>query len=199
MCVIGLNQGGIEVTRACVPAAKAHVGDGQWHQAKLEFDFTRDFAVEGVLIAPRINEAGAVGDGEWLVDDIECVENRVGPRPEIEALHMPEPLMQRGRLAAVVLQVVNNGDSPVPASKCRLKLSEGVELAEGPAEVELAPLPPLASRRWQWKIVARRECDVGIRAQWSAAGFAEGTSVESEYKTACVTGGDLRRACNDVG
>src|ERR1019366_2250915 len=35
MCVIGLNQQGIEVTRVCVPAAKAHVGDGQWHQGKL--------------------------------------------------------------------------------------------------------------------------------------------------------------------
>jgi hypothetical protein len=32
------------------PAAKANVGDGQWHQAKLEFDFTRDSAEEGVLI-----------------------------------------------------------------------------------------------------------------------------------------------------
>ena len=199
MCVIGVNQGGIEVTRVCLPAAKAHVGDGQWHQAKLEFDFTHDFAVEGVLLAPRINETGAVADGEWLVDDIECVENRVGPRPEIEALHMPEPLMQPSRPAAIVMQVVNNGDAPVPASKCRLKLSEGVELAEGPAEVELAPLSPLASRRWQWKIVVRRECDVRILAQWSAAGFAKGTSVESEYKTACVTGGDMRRACTGKG
>ena len=116
VCVIGLNQQGIEVTRVCAPAAKAHVGDGQWHQAKLEFDFTRDFAVQGVLIAPRINETGTVGDGEWLVDDIECVENRAGPRPEIEALHMPEALMQPGRPAAVVIQVVNNGDSPVPGS-----------------------------------------------------------------------------------
>ena len=141
MCVIGFNQGGIEVTRVCLPAAKEHVGDGQWHQAKLEFDFTRDFAVQGSLIAPRINETGAMGDGEWLVDDIECVENRVGPRPEIEALHMPEPLMQPGRPAAVVMQVVNNGDAPVPASKCRLKLSAGVELAEGAAEVESPPCP----------------------------------------------------------
>ena len=63
------------MTRACVPVAKTHVGDGQWHQAKLEFDFTRDFAVESLLIAPRINEVGAVADGEWLVDDIECIEN----------------------------------------------------------------------------------------------------------------------------
>ena len=47
--------------------------------------------------------------------------------------------------------------------------------------------------------MARRECDVRIIAQWSAAGFAEGTSVESEYKTACVAGGDLRRACTGKG
>ncbi|MEI7937421.1 MAG: discoidin domain-containing protein [Verrucomicrobiota bacterium] len=199
VCVIGLNQQGIEVTRVCAPAAKAHVGDGQWHQAKLEFDFTRDFAVESVLIAPRINETGTVGDGEWLVDDIECIENRAGPRPEIEALHMPEPLMQPGRPAAVVIQVINNGDTPVPASRCRLNLSEGVELVEGPAELELAALPPFASQRWQWKIVARRECDVRIIAQWSAAGFAEGTSVQSEYKMACVAGGDLRRVCTGKG
>ena len=199
MCVIGLNHAGIEVTRACVPASKAHVGDGQWHQGKLEFDFTRDFAVEGVLIAPRINEVGAVADGEWLVDDIECIENRVGPRPEIEALHMPEPLMQPGRADGIVLQVVNNGDTPVPASKCRLKLSDGVVLVDGPAEGELSELPPFASRRWQWKIVARRECDVRILGQWSAAGFTAGTSVESEYRTACIDSSDPRRACTGKG
>ena len=199
MCVIGLNQGGTEVTRVCVPAAKADVGDGQWHQAKLEFDFTRDTAVEGVLIAPRINEAGAAADGEWLVDDIECYENRAGPRPEIEALHMPEPLMQPGRPAAVVMQVINTGDTPVPASKCRLGLSEGMTLSDGPSEWELAELPPLASRRMEWQIVARRECEVRILAQWSAAGFAEGTIVQSEYKTACVAGGDQRRACTGKG
>jgi hypothetical protein len=199
VCVIGLNQSGIEVTRVCVPAAKAHVGDEQWHQGKLEFDFTRDPAVGSVLIAPRINETGTVGDGEWLVDDIACVENRAGPRAEIEALHMPEPLMQPGRPAAVVIQVINSGDSPVPASKCRLGLSDGVALADGPSEWELSELPPLASRRMQWKIVAQRESDVRILAQWSAAGFAEGTIVQSEYKTACVAGGDLRRACTDKG
>ena len=66
-------------------------------------------------------------------------------------------------------------------------------------ELDLAALPPLASQRWQWKIVARRECDVRILAQWSAAGFAEGTSVQSEYRTACVAGGDLRRACTGKG
>ena len=199
MCVIGVNQGGIEVTRVCVPAVKAHVGDGQWHQAKLEFDFTRDFAVEGVLIAPRINETGTVGDGEWLVDDIECVENRVGPRPEIEALHMPEPLMQPGRPAAIVLQVVNNGDTAVPASKCRLKLSEGVELAEGPAEVETGPL---ATARLP--AVAMEDCrPAGMRLENSRTvergRVCRGHQRGVGYKTACVAGGDLRRACTGKG
>jgi len=198
MCAIALARGSGELTRVWTAVPEAHVGDGNWHEGKLKFDFTTNMAVDSVLLGPRVNEVGPAGEGEWLVDDIECFEDHVGPRPEIEAIHMPRPIMKVGEPAEIIVQVINNGDAPVPPSECRLVLSEGVTLADGPAEVKLSALEPAASRRMSWKIAAKAEREVTVLAQLSAADFAEGTTVQGEYRTVCTADDDPRRICTGL-
>jgi hypothetical protein len=58
-------------TGCVIPAED--VGDGKWHQAEFEFDFT-DLRAGHSVCAPRINEfTPATGEGELLLDDVEVL------------------------------------------------------------------------------------------------------------------------------
>ena len=73
---IGLaGLGGGEVTRQGLVPPKKHVGDGKWHQGDLNFDFSPK-GVGHALIGIRINEGGAIGNGDWLIDAVEVYFGR---------------------------------------------------------------------------------------------------------------------------
>jgi len=118
-CIIAINQDGIEVSRAQVAVPAEQVGDGEWHEGNLAFDFLNLPAAVGILIAPRLNEQSNPGEGAWLLDDIALYEEKLGQRAEVECLWMPQPVMTPRAPAPVVVQVTNTGDMPVPVSKQR--------------------------------------------------------------------------------
>ncbi len=140
--VIALSPGGKETVRTGWTVPSDHVGDGQWHQGTIDFDFS-SAQNSSILIAPRINELSQVGDGEWLLDDFECIARKIGPRPVLEALYMPDPVLRLGKSAELVTQIANTGDEEVPPSRLRLLLPDGVRInGEPAAELRIDAIAP---------------------------------------------------------
>ena len=165
---IGMNSAGREVNRIGMSVPAEQVGDGQWHEGSVEFVF--EAGVAGIVIGARINEGTSKrAAGEMLVDDFELVEVKIGPKPLVEALFMPQPVMLVGKPADLVAQITNTGDEPVPASKLRLTLPPSVKPASGSVEVDVETLPPLDSKRFTWQIVGSKRDEFDIGVEWAGA------------------------------
>lgn len=191
---IAISSGGVEVGRVGASALAEHVGDGQWHQASFDFDFVGKADVSGVLLAARINEGSPNAEvGEWLIDDFEVVEARLGPRATVEAFYMARPVMVTGRPAEVAAIVASTGDDPLPASKLRLVLPGSVRLASGSVETEIDALQPGDSRRVVWSIVGSKREELSIRLDWRGEGF----EAEKTRRGVCVGKLNMREVCSD--
>ena len=136
--VIPINEEGVERTgspRATFTVPEDHIGDGQWHHARLKYDYTDNPKVKSVHFAARI-----VGTtGELLLDDFQYI-SRVGPVPLIKKLMLEEDTKQPGRSGKVRVLLTNAGDEP--ARDVHLVV-QTAGAAKGPtAELQLPVLAP---------------------------------------------------------
>jgi hypothetical protein len=203
--VVGLNSAGQETARVGATVPQDHVGDGQWHQGKLNFEFGARPGTEKVFVAARINETSSgritEQEGEWLLDDFVCVETLRGPRAEIEAFHQPQPVMVKGEPNELILQVANTGNAPMPLSRLRLRLPAGLTVVSSTPSVEfsMASLGPGESRRFTWQLGCSETGEKKIGVEWSAPGLKEGTMVSRTRKGVCVEPGyDPRSICTGL-
>ena len=144
-----------------------------------------------MLIAPRVNESAATGEGEWLVDDFTIIETLAGPRPVIEALWLSEPILKAGKPVEIVVQLANVGDQPIPGS--RLKLSASVD-NRPIAEVAVELIKPGDSRRYTWPWMCRRVGEVEFKVTWSG----EKPLANWTKRTVCISSERERRnLCSD--
>ncbi len=189
---VAVRAEGGEVTRVGKSVAAEHVGDGKWHAAEFDFDFVTNPTVAGIVLAARVNEGGPNAAGEFAVDDIECTEAKIGPRPSIEALYMPEPIMLVGKPAELAAIVANTGDDALPAGEIRLTLPDGISVAEGEsAQVATPPLASLESRRYTFKLIGAKEFEFDLGIAYSA-----GTEKTNRTRHGvCVDKLDMRRLC----
>ncbi len=108
--VIPVNEEGIERTgspRATFTVPEDHIGDGQWHHARLKYDYTDNPKVKSVHFAARI-----VGTaGELLLDDVQYIA-QVGPVPHIKKVMLEEDPQTPDREARIRVLVANVGDRP---------------------------------------------------------------------------------------
>lgn len=186
MYVIQVNNAGTEIAgRVALKIPNEHVGDGQWHQASVDFDFLSSPLAAGIILAPRINEASASGEGEWLVDDFAVVENSVGPRPQIAALHVSDPVLKPGKAVEVVVQIANTGDQPMPASRLRLHAS-----GDSIAGASVEPMGPGESRRYSWPWTCARTGEVEVKVEWTG----EGLKLERARHSVCAKDGIADRS-----
>jgi hypothetical protein len=156
---------GGEVTRQGFVPPKEHVGDGQWHEASLEFDFTARGA-DYCIIAPRVNEAtAATGDGDWLLDAIEVRVLRVGPQIKLAHLWCDNPLARAGDLIHFSAWVENAGDEDAADVALRLSSSGAIEGGDpvpgragsrGDSVKPIGALPPGSYERVDWVLKAAK-------------------------------------------
>ena len=193
MDVIPVSDSGTEISGGRVQfiVPKAQVGDGQWHEATLAFDFISNSAVTGVIIAPRVNEWTATGAGEWLVDDFTLTETLAGPRPVIEALWLSEPILKLGQPVEIVVQLAAAGDEVIAGS--RMLLSSSVD--DRPiADVAGEALKPGDSRRYTWTWKCNRLGEVEFKVGWSG----EKPLANRTKRTVCIASDRERRSvCSD--
>jgi len=158
---IGLSAPkGAEVTRQGYSPPSEHVGDGKWHEASLEFDFSSQH-ISHCLIAPRINEATAMaGDGEWLIDAVEVYPVQTGSRVRIAHLWSDKPLARAGDAIRFSAWVENTGDESAHDVSLHLRVSEGVKV-----EQPLRRVPELevgSYERVDWVLLAEKPATVLI-------------------------------------
>ncbi len=144
--------------RFAVPAP--HVGDGQWHHARLKYDFTQNPKVRWVQFAVRI-----VGTaGELLVDDVSHVD-RVGPLLRISTIRLEEDGDRPGEACVVRAKIENVGDGDLTGIRASLRLPAG--LTATPAETQIERLASDRATRAVWTVRGsrRQACRVEVLAQ----------------------------------
>ncbi len=162
--VIPMNADPVERTgsqRARLTLPPEHVGDGQWHQGAVKYDFTDNPKVKWVHISPRLRG----GRGEMLLDDIEYVES-IGPYLGLRDLEIAESEKQPGKRATITLKFKNTGDQPLSGGQARLEAPPGLRL-DGAAEQPLPATAPDAEGQVQWTLVGARTkpCTVLVAAK----------------------------------
>lgn len=153
-------------TRAKFAIPTHHVGDGQWHHARLKYDFAGNPKVRWVQFAARI-----VGTaGELLLDDVSYVE-RVGVLVRVSDVRLEEDTARPGELCRVRARIENAGDADVTGLRATLQLPEG--LAASPAEVAIERLAPDRATRAVWTVQGSRRTAGRIEVTARAGGLEE--------------------------
>jgi len=141
---------GTDSPRATFTVPKEHVGDGQWHQGRLKYDFTGDPKARWVHFGARILGTA----GEFLLDDFAYVE-RVGPLLRISRLRLDEDPKRPGERCTISALIENVGDAPAPDTRATLTAPPG--LRASPAELRLGGLAPSGKANASWTVDGRRE------------------------------------------
>ena len=97
-------------TRAKFVVHRSHVGDGQWHEGQLEYDFTNTQA-RYAIIAPRINESVINGSGEWIVDDIRVFE--IEQKIEVISIGPSKPWFRLEENGKLTIRLRNSSTEPI--------------------------------------------------------------------------------------
>ena len=120
-CVIAMDEHGqSEVGRLQYVVPAAHVGDGQWHEGVVEFDFSGSSAARYVHAAPRVNEGGRASRGEILFDDIAVT--RLGARLKVERFGPDKAVARVGEEILFRGSIANIGDESAVSVKATLLL-----------------------------------------------------------------------------
>ncbi|MHB1460179.1 MAG: discoidin domain-containing protein [Armatimonadota bacterium] len=167
-----------------------HIGDKQWHKGTIAFDFLGNSGAAGIIIGFRVNERGIAGDGEWLIDDVECVEEKIGANPVIEAFTIPDLVLHAGRASELIVQIANRGDETISSSTLRLTVPSDIKLAKGGLDIQsrVAALDPGKCLRLTWMIVGQRQANIELSVEWAGQKF----NLTRHKSTACVTSDDPR-------
>ena len=119
-----------------------HVADGQWHHARIRYDYTNNPKVKWVHFAARITGKA----GEMLLDDFSYLE-RTGPILHLRRLRWEEDLHQPGEKAVLSAKLENTGDAPAESVQLVLQAPEGLSLSarigQSPQEKPLHEKSPL--------------------------------------------------------
>jgi len=137
-------------SRVTFTVPEEHVGDGEWHEGRLKYDFTNSSKVKWIQVSPRL----VGGEGELLLDDILYVE-RVGAILE-EKWKLEEDLERPGHRCSALLTLMNRGDEPSIAGECRLVLPSQLKSHQPLSQ----PLPALsADEMWtlHWQLEGKRK------------------------------------------
>lgn len=151
---IPIAADGIERTgepRAAFTVPKDHVGDKQWHHARLKYDFSKSAKVKTVIFAARLEGTS----GELLLDDFSYID-RVGPMLRVGTIRIDEDAKRPGELGTVSALVENTGDEPAKDVRVTLEAPKGLKTT--PIDVRSGDITP------DGRILARWVLE-GVRAQ----------------------------------
>ena len=178
--VIPMSEAPIEGTgskRADFDVPAHHVGDGQWHEGALKYDFTDNPKVKWAHVAVRL--VGAAG--EMLFDDVRWVE-RVGPQIALAKPRLFEVPGSAGEQCMVAVDLLNSGDAPVTHARASLTLPDG--LAAAPEDHAVAQIGLDGEAVLQWTVTGVRKpgVTIGIRANAGALDAATALRLDPELE-----------------
>lgn len=159
-CVIAMGESAIEDTgedRATFKVPQDHVGDGQWHEGRLKFNFSSNPKVRWVQISPRL-----VGDpGEWLLDDVTYVSSIGSSLHGVLAL--AEDVNLPGLSCSLSCKITNVGDSTSSPGQVTLSLPQGLQ-SQDPFEQPVEEIGPDQEKSFQWTVTGERtvQGEIGV-------------------------------------
>lgn len=163
----------VSASRSEFVVPREHVGDGQWHEGKLKYDYGANPKVKWVHFAARI----LGGAGEMLLDDFAYVPS-IGPLLRIEAPRLDEDADRPGERCTVNVLVVNKGDVAVRNLQLRIETPPG--FAVDNPDYSLPELAPDGRLKHAWTVEGARE----QAAAFSIRAFAEGAEAKNEARFA---------------
>jgi hypothetical protein len=152
--VIPMSAKPIEDTgeaRALFTVPAEHVGDGQWHQGWLKYDFTGNSKVKWLHVGARL----LGNEGELLLDDFAWVE-RVGPLLRITKLTLTEDKQKPGERGTLTATIENVGDALAVNATTSVTLPNYLRV-EGTAQRALPAMPPDEKADVSWMVVGKRD------------------------------------------
>ena len=173
--VIPMSADPVENTgeqRARFTIPPQHVGDGQWHEGLLKYDFTGEPKVKWVHISPRLRGEAA----KLLLDDISWVE-RVGPIPTFTKATMEEVEGKEGDECLVKATVENTGDQPIEIGIASIDLPQGLTPEGGPMR-NVQALEPDDRAHLSWRVTGRRSDKGRIGISFTAGDRKALTTIE---------------------
>jgi len=158
--VIGLING-LEVDRVAYHPQSEHIGDEQWHEATVEFDFTGE-QVMNCVIGLRINENVAhTGIGDWLIDSVEVYSKQLGAKIRLAQIWVDNPLAYVGDSIQLSTFVENTGDEDSDEINLELTTSNGIKSCDSLNKVVKVTAGSFI--RVDWKLVADQPDNVKLQ------------------------------------
>ncbi len=154
-----LEVGGLRASYVIPPQ---HIGDGQWHEGALAYDYADQPGVRWVHISPRLRGAGA----RLLLDDIIWVES-IGPMPAVKSLELRETPGREGEQCVIEATLANAGDRPTERATASIELPGGLS-AQGETTRPVAALAPEETATVAWTVTGRRESEGRITVSFEA-------------------------------
>jgi hypothetical protein len=165
------GAGGGQVDRRSYRPPTEHVGDGEWHEAVIDFDFASE-GVRQCRVALTVNEGAAgTGAGEWLIDGVEVHAAEAGAVIRLARLWSDRPLARTGDVIRFSAFVENRGDAAAADVRIELAAPRGIEPRE--AAVRSHPIEPGSFHRFDWALVARSAAMVEIEVAASQGAMTE--------------------------
>lgn len=148
--------------RAAYVIPRHHIGDGQWHQGVLKYDFTGNPKVKWVHLSPRVSGSTV----RLLLDDIAYVES-VGPLPAVRKLRLEEVPGQEGEQCLLHATLRNDGDQGIGVGVASLTTPDGLTVEGGPLR-PVQELAPDATTSVSWRILGTRADRGWLEVNFSA-------------------------------
>lgn len=151
VCTIGMLKDGSNEAggRRTYTIPAEHVGDGQWHRGTVHFDYGASPETAYVQLAPRVNEGGKPGGGEFLIDDI-CVY-RGGPDCAVEEGGFSAATARVGETVALRGRVRNIGTADALSISARAQLSGPAEIVSDPVR-SVTGIGPNEEAQVAWQV-----------------------------------------------
>ncbi len=152
--IIAMNESGSnEVGRQVFTVPSEHIGDDQWHQGEIEFDFRQREDAKHVHFAPRINESSEKGSGEMLVDDVTVT--MLGVKLVIKKFGSVKPIVNLNEIINVNLEIENIGDIEAKNIEVNIDLPDGFT-AKNSKKLIVEKLSPDQSTTLNWEISSEK-------------------------------------------
>lgn len=170
--IIAMNdKGQSEIGRQEYIVPAAHVGDAQWHEGIIEFDFSSNPAARYVQPAPRVNEGGRASFGEILFDDVQVTH--LGARLSIESFGPEKALWRVGEELVLRGTVRNVGDEAAQSVETTASVDD-----EKVGDPQVKPrLDPDEMARFEWRYPIAREMSSVVELVASAKNAEPRSSV----------------------
>lgn len=176
--IIGLAEpDGAEMATYRYTPPNEHIGDGQWHEASFEYDFSSKGA-KLCRIEARVNDrTERAGEGEWLIDSIELYPIITGVQLKLANIWVEKPYLRQGESTKLSVWLENTGDIDAKDVLLNIKAAEGMEVSKSDTQSASVAIGEYQQITWSLKAVKPGIVNASVTARTSATPESDALSM----------------------